>query len=90
VDLAGPFLLPPLLNQQSLFSIILHQSVILNNNLFLVQVHTVTLVVVVDGTTGLGTIYKLMLKKHLLPTHTATFHTLMVLLPPARPTHQLV
>lgn len=58
VDHAGLFPLPLQSNQQSQSFIIQHQSVILNNNLFLVQVHTVTLAVMVDGTTGLGIIFK--------------------------------
>ena len=58
MDLAGLFLLPPQLNLQLQFSIILHLSVILNNNLYLVQVLMVTLDVMVDGTTGLGIIFK--------------------------------
>lgn len=58
VDLAGLFLLPLQSNQQSQSFIIQHQSVILNNNLFHVQVHTVIWAVMVDGTTGLGITFK--------------------------------
>jgi hypothetical protein len=54
-----------------------------NNNSFHAHSHSETVAVVVDGTTGLGTIFKLLPKLPALNTHTITLPSHMDLLPSA-------